>query len=139
MTFDSEKKRKKNFMSDLIYYFLIIISVLLLITALTLRLLYIWLRRKNLGILDISTQSVAYDHATLGHILTWNKYALYVHKQPTFIISGEFHYWRLPDRSRWESILNQYKAAGLNCIRIYFHWGYHSPSKLFFFVKKKPF
>ncbi|CAG8778061.1 12834_t:CDS:2, partial [Ambispora leptoticha] len=40
---------------------------------------------------------------------------------------GEFHYWRLPDKSRWESILKKYRAGGFNCVRIYFHWGYHSP------------
>ncbi|KAH8548924.1 glycoside hydrolase superfamily [Umbelopsis sp. PMI_123] len=45
------------------------------------------------------------------------------------IFSGEFHYWRLPDRTRWEPTLKQYKAAGLNAIRIYFHWGFHSPAE----------
>jgi beta-galactosidase GanA len=45
------------------------------------------------------------------------------------ILSGEFHYWRLPDKSRWKSILQEYKNAGLNTIRIYFHWGFHSPDE----------
>ncbi|KAI8855335.1 hypothetical protein BC829DRAFT_428905 [Chytridium lagenaria] len=40
-----------------------------------------------------------------------------------------FHPWRIPDVDRWRPILEQYKAAGLNCIRIYFHWGYHSPAE----------
>jgi hypothetical protein len=97
-------------------------------------LFYVYLRRKNLGQLPISTQSVAYDHESLKHILTWDKYCVYIHGKPTMIISGEFHYWRLPDRSRWETILRQYKAAGLNTIRIYFHWGYHSPSEHFSIV-----
>jgi hypothetical protein len=45
------------------------------------------------------------------------------------IQSGEFHYWRLPDKNRWKSMLLQYKQGGLNSIRIYFHWGYHSPAE----------
>ncbi|KAI7863501.1 glycoside hydrolase superfamily [Spinellus fusiger] len=45
------------------------------------------------------------------------------------ILSGEFHYWRVPDKERWPALLRQYRAAGLNTIRIYFHWGYHSPDE----------
>ena len=92
--------------------------------------LYILHRRSNLGSLKISTQDVAYDLQGLGSILSYDQHCFYIHGKPTLILSGEFHYWRLPDVSRWETILRQYKAAGLNCIRIYFHWGYHSPSMI---------
>ncbi len=77
-----------------------------------------------LGSLDVSTASVAYHH---NRTLTWNKHSLLIDGKPVLLISGEFHYWRLPDRERWRDILIKYKAAGLNCIRIYFNWGYHSP------------
>ncbi|KAF9160171.1 hypothetical protein DFQ26_005805 [Actinomortierella ambigua] len=70
-----------------------------------------------------------YDKQRYGHILDYNQYSLIIHGQPTMILSGEFHYWRMPDRDRWESVLRQYRAAGLNCIRIYFHWGFHSPAE----------
>ena len=39
------------------------------------------------------------------------------------------HYWRVPDRERWRPILQKYRSGGLNAVRIYFHWGYHSPSE----------
>ncbi|KAJ3371937.1 hypothetical protein HDU91_004803 [Kappamyces sp. JEL0680] len=89
-----------------------------------------WLRLKNLGtITEITTGSVAYDELTFGHILTWDKHCFYVHGKPVWLLSGEFHYWRLPDKARWKDVLLQYKAAGLNCIRIYFCWAYHSPDQ----------
>ncbi|OAQ33725.1 glycoside hydrolase family 35 protein, partial [Linnemannia elongata AG-77] len=51
--------------------------------------------------------------------LDYDKHSLILHGQPILILSGEFHYWRLPDQSRWRPILEQYRSAGLNCIRIY--------------------
>ncbi|KAF9292572.1 hypothetical protein BGZ68_003478, partial [Mortierella alpina] len=77
----------------------------------------------------IHTQDTLYDKNKYGHILDFDKHSLILHGQPTLILSGEFHYWRLPDRSRWRPILEQYRSAGLNCIRIYFHWGFHSPAE----------
>jgi hypothetical protein len=78
--------------------------------------------------LDITTASVAYKQ---NHTLSWNKHTLLINGKPVLLFSGEFHYWRIPDRERWREILTKYKAAGLNCIRIYFHWAFHSPSKYF--------
>ena len=100
--------------------------VLLTIILVILVLLLVSFRRRNLGHLNISTSSVAYDHGAFGHILTWDKHSFYLHGKPLLITSGEFHYWRVPDRDRWRPILLQYKNAGLNCIRIYFNWAYHS-------------
>ncbi|KAG0306201.1 hypothetical protein BGZ98_002804 [Dissophora globulifera] len=77
----------------------------------------------------IHTNDTLYDKKTYGHILDYDKHSLILHGQRTLILSGEFHYWRLPDKSRWRPILEQYRSAGLNCIRIYFHWGFHSPSQ----------
>ncbi|KAF8949335.1 hypothetical protein BGZ47_006872 [Haplosporangium gracile] len=74
----------------------------------------------------IHTNDTLYDRQKYGHILDYDKHSLILHGQPTLILSGEFHYWRLPDQSRWRPILEQYRSAGLNCIRIYFHWGFHS-------------
>ena len=87
---------------------------------------YVYLRQRILGTLDISTESVAYDHDKYGHLLNWDKHCFYIRGEPILLISGEFHYWRLPDRNRWRSVLETYKSAGLNCLRIYFHWGFHS-------------
>ncbi|CAG8506615.1 5315_t:CDS:2 [Ambispora leptoticha] len=74
-----------------------------------------------------NTNEYAYDRSRFGHILNWDKYCLYINGHPTLIVSGEFHYWRIPDRTRWSKILRKYRASGLNCVRIYFHWGFHSP------------
>ncbi|CAH1759076.1 14019_t:CDS:10 [Entrophospora sp. SA101] len=90
---------------------------------------YIWLLQSRKGTLEITTTECAYDKSRFGHILNWDKHCLYIHGRPTIIVSGEFHYWRLPDKSRWESILKKYCAGGFNCIRIYFHWGFHSPDE----------
>ncbi|RCI02881.1 hypothetical protein CU098_011347, partial [Rhizopus stolonifer] len=84
---------------------------------------------RTYGTLDVTTASVAYDRARYHDILDWDKYALTIQGEPTQIHSGEFHYWRVPDRNRWETILKGYKNMGLNTIRIYFHWGYHSPDE----------
>jgi hypothetical protein len=90
---------------------------------------YVWLLQSRKGTLPITTTDCAYKRDKYGHILDWDKHCLYIHKNPTLILSGEFHYWRLPDQSRWESILKKYRAGGFNCIRIYFHWGFHNPDQ----------
>ncbi|MHA1112120.1 MAG: glycoside hydrolase family 35 protein [Promethearchaeota archaeon] len=62
-------------------------------------------------------------------MIEWDRYSLKINGERVFLIGGEFHYWRIPDRDRWEYILKSYKAAGLNSIRIYFHWGFHNPAE----------
>lgn len=62
-----------------------------------------------------------------GKKITWDRYCLRIDEHPTLIMGGEFHYWRVPDPERWRTILEQYRAAGLNTVRIYFHWGFHNP------------
>ncbi len=65
--------------------------------------------------------------------IEWDKYSLKINGERIFLIGGEFHYWRIPDRERWEYILKSYKSAGLNCVRIYFHWGFHNPAEDVYF------
>ncbi|KAG0747838.1 hypothetical protein G6F57_008660 [Rhizopus arrhizus] len=84
---------------------------------------------RTFGNLDITTTSVAYNRTKYHSLLDWDKYALEIEQVPTQIHAGEFHYWRVPDRDRWPTILKQYRTAGFNTIRIYFHWGYHSPDE----------
>ncbi|RKO84449.1 glycoside hydrolase superfamily, partial [Blyttiomyces helicus] len=62
-------------------------------------------------------------------VLDWDARSLRIRGEPVMILSGEFHYWRVPDRERWESVLRGYKAVGVNTIRIYFSWAYHSPAQ----------
>ncbi|KAF9347626.1 hypothetical protein BGX34_002989 [Mortierella sp. NVP85] len=88
-----------------------------------------YLERRALSTLShIHTDDTLYDKDKYRHILDYDKHSIIIHGQPTLILSGEFHYWRLPDKTRWKPILEQYRSAGLNCIRIYFHWGFHSPA-----------
>ncbi|KAI9491061.1 glycoside hydrolase superfamily [Zychaea mexicana] len=91
--------------------------------------LVVYTHQRTHGTLDITTASVAYDRQQYGDLLDWDKYALEVEGKPTMIFSAEFHYWRVPDRERWPTILKQYKIMGMNAIRIYFHWGYHSSAE----------
>ncbi|KAI8643986.1 glycoside hydrolase superfamily [Parasitella parasitica] len=90
---------------------------------------YFYAHQRTFGNLNITTSSVAYDRTGYHALLDWDKYSLTIEGEPTQIYSGEFHYWRVPDRERWSPILKQYRAAGFNTIRIYFHWGYHSPAE----------
>ncbi|KAI8994625.1 glycoside hydrolase superfamily [Pilobolus umbonatus] len=94
-----------------------------------LSLAYFYIHQRALGYLDITTTSVQYNRTKYHDILDWDKHSLIIEGIPTQIHSGEFHYWRVPDRTRWSDILKQYRSIGLNTIRIYFHWGYHSPDE----------
>ncbi|KAJ3053237.1 hypothetical protein HK097_004746 [Rhizophlyctis rosea] len=108
---------------------LAILITVLMILIVVIALILLLNRYVSLGSLPITTASVAYDRFKYGHILTWDKHSLILHGKRTLILGGEFHYWRVPDRDRWHPILRQYKNAGLNTIRIYFHWGWHSPDE----------
>lgn len=90
---------------------------------------YFYAHQRTFGNLDITTSSVQYDRTQYQDLLDWDKYALKIEGESTQIHSGEFHYWRVPDKERWSPILKQYRSAGFNTIRIYFHWGYHSPDE----------
>ncbi|KAH9869034.1 hypothetical protein J1614_008111 [Plenodomus biglobosus] len=45
------------------------------------------------------------------------------------IMSGEFHYQRLPVPELWLDVFQKFKANGMNAVSIYFFWSYHSASK----------
>ena len=68
---------------------------------------YVWLLQSRKGTLPITTTDCAYDRNKYGQILNWDKYCLYIHGNPTLMFSGEFHYLRLPDRSRHERGLSR--------------------------------
>ncbi|GJD06013.1 Probable beta-galactosidase B [Galdieria sulphuraria] len=69
----------------------------------------------------------AFRKETYASHLTWTRRCLLIEGKPIPILSAEFHYWRIPDRNRWKRILESYRSLGFNCVRIYFHWGFHSP------------
>ncbi len=57
----------------------------------------------------------------------WDEFSFFILGNRTFIQSGEFHMWRLPVPSLWKDIVQKAKAAGLNTISIYIHWGLTNP------------
>ncbi|TFK52650.1 glycoside hydrolase family 35 protein [Heliocybe sulcata] len=61
-------------------------------------------------------------------VVQWDNYSLVLNGQRIFLYSGEFHTWRLPVPSLWPDILQKVKAAGLNGISVYTHWGLNNPS-----------
>src|SRR6266550_322702 len=65
---------------------------------------------------------------TTPHTVTFDKYSLMIDSKRTFIWSGEFHYWRLPNSDLWRDVLQKMKAEGYNGVSIYFDWAYHSPA-----------
>ncbi|KAG8906903.1 hypothetical protein FRB99_005786 [Tulasnella sp. 403] len=60
--------------------------------------------------------------------VSWDGRTLFVHGQRIFLWSGEFHPWRLPVVKLWRDILQKIKAAGMNAVSIYVHWGLSHPS-----------
>jgi hypothetical protein len=65
----------------------------------------------------------------LTNAVTWDPYSLSILGQRIFILSGEFHPFRLPVPSLWRDILEKLKAGGLNTVSIYVHWALSNPSE----------
>jgi hypothetical protein len=65
----------------------------------------------------------------LTDLVTWDKYSLMVNNTRVFILSGEFHYQRLPVPELWLDILQKFKANGFNTVSVYFFWSYHEAEK----------
>ncbi|OCL15370.1 glycoside hydrolase family 35 protein [Glonium stellatum] len=61
-------------------------------------------------------------------VVQWDHYSLIVNGKRVFLFGGEMHPWRLPVPEMWEDVLQKMKAAGLNSISFYSHWGYHAPT-----------
>ncbi|KAK1223567.1 hypothetical protein PQX77_013554 [Marasmius sp. AFHP31] len=59
----------------------------------------------------------------------WDNLSFVVKGRRTVVYSGEFHFWRLPVPDLWRDILQKFKAAGLNTVSTYVHWGATNPSE----------
>lgn len=60
--------------------------------------------------------------------ISWDKYSYYIDHKPTFLISGEFHYFRVPKKD-WKKRLELFKEAGGNCVATYIPWILHEPKE----------
>jgi hypothetical protein len=65
----------------------------------------------------------------LQSVVTWDNGSLLINGERIIIMSGEFHYQRLPVPELWLDVFQKFKANGMNTVSIYFFWSYHSPSK----------
>ncbi|EFQ85763.1 hypothetical protein PTT_19185 [Pyrenophora teres f. teres 0-1] len=59
----------------------------------------------------------------------WDNGSVMVNGERVMVMSGEFHYARLPVPELWLDVFQKFKANGMNTVSIYFFWSYHSPSK----------
>ncbi|MBI4976844.1 MAG: beta-galactosidase [Spirochaetes bacterium] len=60
--------------------------------------------------------------------LTWDHSTYYIDRKPAFLVSGEFHYFRVP-KADWERRLILFKKAGGNCVATYVPWILHEPKE----------
>ncbi|HEY5561041.1 MAG TPA: beta-galactosidase [Clostridiaceae bacterium] len=60
--------------------------------------------------------------------INWDSKSYKIDGQPEFLVSGEFHYFRVP-KKEWEVRLNLFKEAGGNCVATYVPWILHEPSE----------
>ena len=58
--------------------------------------------------------------------IEWNSQCYQIDSKPDFLISGEFHYFRVP-RKDWRTRLELFKQSGGNCVATYAPWGLHEP------------
>ncbi|KAF2255109.1 glycoside hydrolase family 35 protein [Trematosphaeria pertusa] len=65
----------------------------------------------------------------LQTVVTWDNGSLLINGERIIIMSGEFHYQRLPVPELWLDVFQKFKANGMNAVSIYFFWSYHSASK----------
>lgn len=63
-----------------------------------------------------------------AHSVTYDGYSFMIDGRRTYLWSGEFHYFRLPNRDLWRDVFQKMRAAGFNAVSLYFDWGYHSPA-----------
>lgn len=65
----------------------------------------------------------------LQQVVEWENGSLLVNDERVIVMSGEFHYARLPVPELWFDVFQKFKANGMNAVSIYFFWSYHSASK----------
>ena len=58
--------------------------------------------------------------------LTFNSTSYLLDGQPVYLLSGEFHYFRVP-KSDWRRRMQLFKAAGGNVLATYIPWLLHEP------------
>lgn len=60
--------------------------------------------------------------------IQWNHQCYLLDGKPGFLVSGEFHYFRVP-RQDWRKRLELFKESGGNCVATYVPWILHEPTE----------
>lgn len=87
-----------------------------------------WFPRLLLVAVALLVAAFATDNG-LTTAVEWDNGSLMVNGERVIIMSGEFHYARLPVPELWLDVFQKFKANGMNAVSIYFFWSYHSASK----------
>lgn len=64
----------------------------------------------------------------LTEAVTWDAHSLSILGQRVFILSAEFHPWRLPNPDLWTDIFQKIRASGFNTVSFYVDWALHYPT-----------
>ncbi|KAF7346101.1 Beta-galactosidase [Mycena sanguinolenta] len=65
----------------------------------------------------------------LTDAVTWDPSSLFIQGQRVFILSAEFHPWRLPGNTDlWADVMQKIKANGFNTVSFYVNWALHFPT-----------
>ncbi|PFH50283.1 glycoside hydrolase family 35 protein [Amanita thiersii Skay4041] len=65
----------------------------------------------------------------LTDTVTWDPHSLSILGQRIFILSAEFHPWRVPGNPNlWADIFQKIKANGFNTVSFYINWAVHYPT-----------
>ncbi len=85
------------------------------------------------GTSDHSTVNVERLHVKrnstgLTDVVTWDPHSLSIQGQRVFILSAEFHPWRLPNPDLWADVFQKIHANGFNTVSFYVDWALHFPT-----------
>jgi beta-galactosidase len=58
----------------------------------------------------------------------WDNQSYIIDGKPVYLVSGEFHYFRVPKQD-WRTRLQLFKDAGGNCVATYVPWILHEPAE----------
>ncbi|KAJ3561176.1 hypothetical protein NP233_g10355 [Leucocoprinus birnbaumii] len=65
----------------------------------------------------------------LTDAVTWDSHSLSIQGQRVFILSAEYHPWRLPGNpDLWADVFEKIKANGFNAVSFYVNWAVHYPT-----------
>ncbi len=79
----------------------------------------------------VSGNLVPRNSTGLTNAVTWDTHSLFIQGQRVFILSAEFHPWRLPGNPNlWADIFQKIKSNGFNTVSFYVNWAVHYPTPI---------